>query len=910
MKTNQDFVQAMLSSVWPSWRITGRLGAGTYGSVYEIVRDDLGSVYKCALKVLHMDIDETFCDFSSPLSSSNGTGSSSVSAEGQKVLDDFVRTVSNEIDLMMRVKGAPNIVLIEDYAVLREPDNCTILIRMEELESVDKYRRRTGSLQRHEVIRLGLDICTALDSCEKNHILHRDIKPSNIFYSDKAGYKLGDFGISRMMSAIHEKMSMTGAGTIQYMAPEIYFGQKYNNTVDIYSLGIVLYTYMNDNFPPLYRELFPEAMSREEIPSTDAPTLHVANMKRLNGAALPPPVFADDTLATVILTACAHDPSRRFQSAAALRNALLDCLNAPAERRKGTLRVSGNYPLPTPPVPPVPPVPPASPFTERKKTERHSLPVTAIAAAVVVILLAAGLLTFFLSDFFTGRKGDDSTTIAGTTETEDSGDNSTAGGGSSGDEGDVTETTEPGDDSTAGGGGSSDEDDVTETTEPGSDPAESGNGSGRDPAATDNTALAAAEDVSPGSSSFTETISTEAVSNPEIDYNTKGHIFVLNKKNDKGAAFEKLAARFKEASGIDISVTTPGASQYSTTLRDSLSGKSDTPTLFMLSGRTDYEKYSSYCLDLSGLPAVQELTDEKFLLRGSDGKIYGIPFIVETYGLTVNTHLLAKAGYELSDIQSFDDLRRVAEDITSRKKELGFSAFTSPTLGKDSSGTYRFGEHAPAVPLYYEMKDNGFKIGAELHGTYLDCFKSYIDLYLDNSVVPRQEAATRTLKESRKDFLTEKAVFHQDGSWGADEIRTALRDQAAVIPLYMGIPGEQSQGVNENWSYFWCINKNASSDDIEAASQFLEWLVTSKEGNDIITFDMGFQMPYIKASAPENLYLQTLRDQEQEGKEIVTQYYKYGKYSSWTNNLQVAIRKYADGSGSWKDVENAFVALW
>lgn len=286
-------LQSQLSSVWPDWKITGTLGKGTFGYVYQLVRNDLGRNYTCAMKVLQM-----------------------ISDESDENLEEFVRSVSHEIDMMMQLKGYPNIVTIEDYAVLRGDGTRTILIRMEQLESVEKIKNRKGGLSRTQTLQLGLDICNALVSCEEKNIIHRDIKLSNIFYSEKGGYKLGDFGISRTMDSIHEKMSMSSAGTIQYMAPEVYHGYKYDSSADLYSLGIALYILLNRNLPPLCNAYNAPAEN------LSISMVHEANMKRLRGEPLPPPVDADDYLASIICTACSPDPSKRFFSASRFRDAL------------------------------------------------------------------------------------------------------------------------------------------------------------------------------------------------------------------------------------------------------------------------------------------------------------------------------------------------------------------------------------------------------------------------------------------------------------------------------------------------------------------------------------------------------------------------------------------------------------
>ena len=316
MDNDFNYIQGLLSSVWPDWRITKLLGSGSYGFVYEIVREYLGNSYVCALKVLQMETIDTDI----PATSIKRYGDKTFIGKRKEDLDSFVRNVSTEIDLMMRLKGTPHIVNIEDFAVLSDKNSRTILIRMEALESVDKYVERVGPLPREEVIRLGLDLCAALDHCQKKNILHRDIKPSNIFHSGTAGYKLGDFGISRTLASLREQMSMTSAGTMQYMAPEVYFGGKYDHTVDIYSLGIVLYVLLNDNLPPFCRvsDLSPNGLLPPGIS-------HDANMRRLIGDPLPPPANADSSLSNVICQACSPDPSHRFQLGEDFYNALSKC---------------------------------------------------------------------------------------------------------------------------------------------------------------------------------------------------------------------------------------------------------------------------------------------------------------------------------------------------------------------------------------------------------------------------------------------------------------------------------------------------------------------------------------------------------------------------------------------------------
>lgn len=393
----------------------------------------------------------------------------------------------------------------------------------------------------------------------------------------------------------------------------------------------------------------------------------------------------------------------------------------------------------------------------------------------------------------------------------------------------------------------------------------------------------------------------------------QGCVHILNKQYEQRDEFGQLIRSFEKKKRIKVTIESPNPEDYRRIYQERYSGIGDFPTLFMISGHYDLDKYEKDCLDLTGKNIVKKLEDDQFALKGSDGKIYGIGFIVEAFGIAVNTTLLEDAGYKLSDIHSFSDLKYIVQDITARKKELGFAAFTTGTVGRES-GNYRLAQHAPTVPLYYEMQECGLDFERHLEGTYMDAFKDYVDLCLDNATTSRQEAVNRSTDDARQEFAQGKAVFHQDGSWAYRELHEELlknrAGEMAVIPMYMGIEGEENQALNETCSYYWCVSRNASKADINASLKFLEWLVTSTEGTQIVANQMGFQMPYKDALNPDNIFLDTLRKQIDEGYTPVMQYYNYGERTSWVNALTRTIKAYVTGTGEWDEVRKAFITLW
>ena len=298
----QMLAERDLAAVWPQWRVVRLLGAGAFGEVYEIQRDEYGRVSRCALKILRK---ENAAPLNGDIYTHMSRGNSS---------EEFITTVLKEIDIMEKLKGAPNIVVIDDYEVVRNSDSCSVLIRMELLRNLGEFMM-SRQITIADIIRIGTDVCNALEYCEGQNIIHRDVKESNIFYSDMGMFKLGDFGISRQLMA--NTATMTSAGTVSKMAPEVYKGEKYDSRVDIYSLGLVLYQYMNENRPPFCA---PNETSYFAVQK--------AMGKRLQGDVIPPPVHGSDALKKAVLRAVEFSPEKRYSSAADFRKALESALNA------------------------------------------------------------------------------------------------------------------------------------------------------------------------------------------------------------------------------------------------------------------------------------------------------------------------------------------------------------------------------------------------------------------------------------------------------------------------------------------------------------------------------------------------------------------------------------------------------
>lgn len=307
-----------ISTIWPEWQLEEKIGSGAFGSVYKIKREDEWNTYYAALKTISIPKDEEEVD----TLREQGMDEDSITEYYHSYSSDIYR----EIALMEKLKGNTNIVSYEDHKILKNEYGygCEIFIRMQLLTPLSKIIAKQP-LSQEEVLKLGIDICRALELCEKNHIMHRDIKPANIFVGEDGSYKLGDFGVAR----IAENATFgTITGTQIYMAPEILYNKKYDSRVDIYSLGIVLYQLLNKNRLPFM------APAPQPIGANDR---MLAYQRRMKGEKVPSVPDVSSEINSTILKACEFEQEKRYINATEFKKALEAVLYADNSKEKRTV---------------------------------------------------------------------------------------------------------------------------------------------------------------------------------------------------------------------------------------------------------------------------------------------------------------------------------------------------------------------------------------------------------------------------------------------------------------------------------------------------------------------------------------------------------------------------------------------
>lgn len=409
-----------------------------------------------------------------------------------------------------------------------------------------------------------------------------------------------------------------------------------------------------------------------------------------------------------------------------------------------------------------------------------------------------------------------------------------------------------------------------------------------------------------------------------------GSVYYLNFKPEQNDAWQSLAETYTEQTGVEVTVITAADGTYEQTLKSEIV-KEEAPTLFQVNGPVGLASWKDYCMDLSGSEIYSHLISEDYALKNEAGEVSGIAYVIETYGIIYNKKILNDyctldnaVIASVDEINNFDTLKAVADDIQARLDEIndafGYElkgAFTS--AGMDGSSDWRFKTHLVNLPIFYEYKEKGIGSTDAIEGTYLDNYKQMWDLYITDATCEAGLLSSKTGDEAESEFGMEEAVFYQNGTWeygnltNEDNGYMVAAEDMGMMPIYIGVEGEENQGLCTGSENYWCVNSKASAEDQQATLDFLNWVITSDEGRDSMANVMGFTTPFdtfADGYVADNVFIQTDAAYTAAGKYPVTWCFTTMPSENWKNGVGSALLEYAQGTGDWSAVESAFVEGW
>ena len=439
-------------------------------------------------------------------------------------------------------------------------------------------------------------------------------------------------------------------------------------------------------------------------------------------------------------------------------------------------------------------------------------------------------------------------------------------------------------------------------------------GCGASSAPAESASQAPAAEEAPAAASE-ETAETTEAAKPAGN----GKVYYLNFKPEQDQQWQDLAKLYTEQTGVPVTVVTAASGEYENTLMSEME-KSEAPTLFQVNGPVGLKNWKDYCYDLKDTELYKHLTSQDFALVDEEtGAVPGIAYVIETYGIIYNKALLndyMSKDYavvkDVSEINNFDTLKAVADSIQENKADLGVEgAFTS--AGMDGSSDWRFKTHLANLPIYYEYQKENETSTDAIKGEYLDNYKAIWDLYITDSTTDPTLLASKTADDATSEFANGQAVFYQNGTWAYNDISSVGDENLGMLPIYIGVEGEEEQGLCTGSENYWCVNNQASEDDIQATLDFLTWVITSDEGRKSMAQDMGFVTPFDTFTgefAASNPLIQDSNQYIADGKKSVAWCFTTMPSENWKNGVGSALTAYAAGTGDWDGVVSAFVDGW
>lgn len=406
----------------------------------------------------------------------------------------------------------------------------------------------------------------------------------------------------------------------------------------------------------------------------------------------------------------------------------------------------------------------------------------------------------------------------------------------------------------------------------------------------------------------------------------EGTVYYLNFKPEIADQIEDLAEQYTEETGIEVKMTTAASGTYEETLRAEIT-KSAPPTIFFINGPIGYNNWKDYTLDLNDTVLGDWLTDPSLAQMGDDDGLYGMPITVEGYGLIYNNAIMDEyfasdnksTNYtSMDEINNLDTLTEVVEDMTALKDELGIEGvFSSTSLA--SGEQWRFQTHLANLPIYYEYEDKGVESLEEIDFTYSENYKDIFDLYLNNSTTAPGLLGSKTTTDSMTELALGQSVMVQNGNWGWGQIadtegNVVNEEDIRFLPIYIGVDGEEDQGLAIGTENFLSINSQAAEEDIQASLDFLEWMYTSEVGKDYVINEFGF-IPTFNTFEDDELPTDPLaqsviESMNDESKYSVPWMFTTFPSEQFKNDFGDQLLLYAQDQADWEQVEQTVTDSW
>ena len=410
---------------------------------------------------------------------------------------------------------------------------------------------------------------------------------------------------------------------------------------------------------------------------------------------------------------------------------------------------------------------------------------------------------------------------------------------------------------------------------------------------------------------------------------SKGEVRYLNFKPESAGVYEELAQVYEKETGVKVIIETAANNAYESTLTAKMANRNP-PTLFQINGPKGYANWKDYCADLKDSELYKHLTDKSLAVTDKGG-VYGIPYVLEGYGIIYNKEITDKyfalpkkstTFKSMDEINNFEKLKKLVEDMQKNASKLGIKgvfASTSLKAGED----WRWQTHLLNIPIYYEFTNNNIDLTSDQTDTitfeYNKNFKNIFDLYLNNSVIPPKQVGIKTVDNSMSEFALGECAMVQNGNWAWSQIEgvkgnVVKSDNIKYLPIYTGMKVDPQQGLCIGTENFYAVNKKASAEDQKATVDFVYWLYSSEKGKDYVINKLGFISPFdtfTEFEKPKDpLAVEVLHWMKKSDITTIPWYFTLFPSQVFKEDFGSDLLRYAQGSEKWATVTENVIADW
>ncbi|MDY3791473.1 MAG: ABC transporter substrate-binding protein [Oscillospiraceae bacterium] len=403
----------------------------------------------------------------------------------------------------------------------------------------------------------------------------------------------------------------------------------------------------------------------------------------------------------------------------------------------------------------------------------------------------------------------------------------------------------------------------------------------------------------------------------------------LNFKPEAAPVYEEIARAYKDETGNTLIVETAANNTYEQTLSAKMSTP-EAPVIFQINGPRGYANWRDYCLDMTDSDIYNHLIDKSAAVS-ANGMAYGIPYAVEGYGIIYNDEIIqryfalenrATDFVSMDEVNSYEKLKALVEDMQANADALGIKGVFAATSLK-SGDDWRWTTHLANIPIHREFAENNIDLTGEgvktLNFAYGENYRNIFDLYLNNSTLDRKMLGSKITDESMAEFALGECAMVQNGSWAWSQIstvpgNTVSEENIRMMPIYMGLEGEENQGLCIGTENFLCINSAAKPEEQQAAKDFLFWLYSSETGKDMVVNKLGFIAPFDTFTDTEKptdpLSREVLRWMDKSDVQTIPWSFTVFPSQNFKDDFGAALLQYAQGSRDWNYVTETVRSSW